>query len=379
MNSRIPSSAVYEYGRLTAASQLAKISELASTGWLGAIGGTQVPELERLTAARIGRAQAVAVSSATAGIELALRALGASPGQQVIIPALCWVSVGAAVHATGATVQVAPVTADLTPTWEAIASLLTPKTTAVIVAHLRGMPARGIAHIAARLHERGIPLIEDCAQAWGTRTGPHTAAGSHGTAAVFSVQTHKLIAAGEGGLVASDDTDLLSTIRALAGDTTVSTPRPIWRGNARMSETTAAMAIPQLCALDELTGQLRLLQRKVAELLTSATAAERVLPGPDQCGDSNGMHVGAWWPSAEAAHSLQAQLHVSGLRTWRPTRGDLHFHDSWPVTACSPSPAMDRYLDIQIPALAPAHHDAFLDRLLDAVTEAGLACDGNAP
>jgi hypothetical protein len=40
---------------------------------------------------------------------------------------------------------------------------------------------------------------------------------------------------------------------------------------------------------------------------------------------------------------------------------------------------MDRYLDIQIPALDPAHHDAFLAHLLDAVTEAGLACDGNAP
>src|SRR5690606_27060747 len=125
----------------------------------------------------LGRAQALAVSSATAGIELALRALGAGPGAEVVIPALGWVSVGAAVEATGAAVRVAPVTANLTPSWDGLKPLVNPDTAAVIVAHLRGMPAAEIERIALELRGRGIPLIEDCAQAWGVRTANGRAAG----------------------------------------------------------------------------------------------------------------------------------------------------------------------------------------------------------
>ncbi|WP_329243003.1 aminotransferase class I/II-fold pyridoxal phosphate-dependent enzyme [Actinoallomurus sp. NBC_01490] len=365
-------SAVYEYGRLTAAAQLSRITELVSIGRLGAIGGTQVPELERLAAALVGRADAVAVASATAGIEATLRALGVGRGRDVIIPAVGWVSVGAAVQATGATVRVAPITEHLTPTWEAIASLLTPRTAAVILAHLRGMPAPDIEHIAAELRERGIPLIEDCAQVWGVRTGPCSAAGTHGLVAIYSVETHKLVTAGEGGLVLSDDRQLMNHLRALAGDTRVSTPHSLWRGNARMSEITAALAIPQLHALDDLTGRLRPLQLKAAQLLTD-TAALSVLPTTEQRADSNGMHVGAWWPSSEAAQTLRTHLQARGLRVWHPTAGDLHVHDAWPTKAESASPAMDHYLDVQIPALDPPHHQRFLDLLLGAIEQAGVA------
>jgi dTDP-4-amino-4,6-dideoxygalactose transaminase len=364
-------SAVYDYGTLTAAAQLNRISELLSTGRLSAIGGTQVPELERLSAARTGHAAAVAVASATAGIEVTLRALAIGRGSEVIIPAVCWVSVGAAVNATGATVRVAPVTEHLTPAWDAIAPLITPKTAAVIIAHLRGMPAPDTAHIAAELRARGIPLIEDCAQAWGVRTGPDSAAGTHGMAAIHSVETHKLITAGEGGLVLSDDQELLTRVRTLAGDSRIPTPHPLWRGNARMSETTAALAIPQLHALNNLTGRLRALQLKAARLLTG-TAAVSVLPDTGQRTGSNGMHVGAWWPSAQAAQALRTHLQERGLRVWHPTAGDLHVHDAWPKQAESVSPAMDRYLDVQIPVLDPHQHPEFLNLLLEAIEQAGL-------
>lgn len=364
--------AVYEYGRLSATQQMARITRLISTGRLGAVGGTQVPELQQMAAARIGRAHALAVSSATAGIELTLRALGVGTGNEVVVPALGWVSVGAAVHATGATLRVAPVTEDLTPPWDAIASQLTPATAAVVMAHLRGMPARGIANIATRLKQRDIPLIEDCAQAWGVRTGPRSSAGSHGAAAIFSLQTYKLIAAGEGGLVLCDDPQLMTMMRALSGDTTIATPAPLWRGNTRMSEITAALAIPQLRTLDDLIGQLRPLQHQTVHLLTNLTVAERVLPAAEGQRHSNGMHAGAWWPSAEAAHTLRTHLHAAGLRCWHPTTGDLHLHESWPIKAHATSPTMNRYLDVQIPALDPSQHPAFLDRLLQAIDKAGL-------
>ncbi len=79
-------SATYEYGRITASSQLARLTEVVSTGKLGAIGGTQVPELERLAAFRTGRAQALAVASATAGIELACGRSGSHPAPRYSFP-----------------------------------------------------------------------------------------------------------------------------------------------------------------------------------------------------------------------------------------------------------------------------------------------------
>lgn len=365
-------SATYEYGRITASSQLARLTEVVSTGKLGAIGGTQVPELERLAAFRTGRAQALAVASATAGIELALRALGVAPGAEVLIPALGWVSVGAAVNAIGAAVRVVPVTSSLTLSWNALEPLIGSATGAVVVAHLRGMPATEIERIAVELRERGVPLIEDCAQAWGVRTVDGRPAGARGTVAVFSCQAYKLIAAGEGGLVLCDDPELMARMRSLSGDTRMATERPTWRGNVRMSEPTAALVIPQLQKLDQLMARLRPLQLRVAELFAKATIAERVLPTAGESASSNGAHVGIFWSSAESARQLWAGLYASGLRGWYPAAGDLHVQDAWPVRSDGVSVAMDRYVDVQIPVLDPSEHDTFLGLLRQAAGEAGL-------
>ncbi|MFA1543534.1 aminotransferase class I/II-fold pyridoxal phosphate-dependent enzyme [Actinomadura monticuli] len=372
MPSHLLESATYEYGRITADAQLARMAEVVTTGRLAAIGGTQVPELERLAAFRTGRAQALAVSSATAGVELALRALGAAPGAEVVIPALGWVSVGAAASATGAAVRVVPVTSNLTPSWDGLEPLIGSATKAVVVAHLRGMPATEIERIAVELRERGIPLIEDCAQAWGVRSVDGRAAGARGTVAVFSCQAYKLIAAGEGGLVLCDDPELMARMRSLSGDTRMATERAIWRGNVRMSEPAAALAIPQLQKLDQLMAMLRPLQFKVAELFAKATVAERVLPTAGESAGSNGTHVGTFWSSAESARRLWAGLYAAGLRGWHPAAGDLHVQDAWPVRSDGASIAMDRYIDVQIPVLDPSEHDAFLRLLQEAAEEAGL-------
>jgi dTDP-4-amino-4,6-dideoxygalactose transaminase len=348
------------------------LTEVVSTGKLGAIGGTQVPELERLAAFRTGRAQALAVASATAGIELALRALGVAPGAEVLIPALGWVSVGAAVNATGAAVRVVPVTSSLTPSWNVLEPLIGSATGAVVVAHLRGMPATEIERIAVELRERGVPLIEDCAQAWGVRTVDGRAAGARGTVAVFSCQAYKLIAAGEGGLVLCDDPELMARMRSLSGDTRMATERAIWRGNVRMSEPTAALVIPQLQKLDQLMARLRPLQLRVAELFAKTTIAERVLPTAGESASSNGAHVGTFWSSAESARQLWASLYAFGLRSWYPAAGDLHVQDAWPVRSDGASVAMDRYIDVQIPVLDPSEHDTFLGLLRQAAGEAGL-------
>ncbi|WP_158088866.1 aminotransferase class I/II-fold pyridoxal phosphate-dependent enzyme [Thermoactinospora rubra] len=349
---------LYQYSQLTADAQTRLASQVIASGRLGAIGGHHVPRLETMVATRTGRAHAIATSSATAALELTLRALGVGPGSEVVIPALGWVSVGAAVAATGATVRIAPVTRYLTPSREHIAALLTPRTAAVVIAHLRGMPAAEISHIAADLCQRGIPLIEDCAQAWGV-----PGVGTYGTAAFFSTQTYKLVATGEGGLAVCDDPALATTIRALSGDTRARTLQPRWRGNARMPEIAAALAIPQLERLDQLVAQVRSLQHPAAELLAGLGSVLPIEP-------SNGTHVGLWCETPEAAAALAAQLDALGLRHWRPTSGDLHTCDAWPVQPDTATPDWNHYLDIQIPYAEGEDRRAFLDLLGQAVKPA---------
>lgn len=349
---------LYQYSRLTAEAQARLAADMIATGRLGSIGGVYVPLLEAAMAMHTGRAHAIAMSSATAALEVTLRALGIGAGSEVVVPGLGWVSVGAAVTATGAAVRVASVRESLTPSWEQVADVLSSATAAVVIAHLRGMPAADITRIAAELCKRGIPLIEDCAQAWGV-----PAAGSHGTAAFFSTQAYKIIATGEGGIVACDDPALTADIRALSGDTRIQTPEPVWRGNTRMPEITAALAIPQLDRLDALVEGLRSVQRPAAELLGKVGT---VLP----IEGSNGSHVGVWCNTPEEAAALSARLDALGLRNWQPRSGDLHICDAWPVGASTVD--WRRYLDIQIPYLEGGERQAFLDLLEQALAEAAI-------
>ncbi|MDF5759041.1 aminotransferase class I/II-fold pyridoxal phosphate-dependent enzyme [Spongiactinospora sp. TRM90649] len=345
--------ALYQYSLLTADAQVSLARQVIATGRLGSIGGMRVPQFEAAVAARIGRAHATAMASATAALEVTLRALNVGPGCEVVIPALGWISLGAAVTATGASVRVASTREHLTPSFEDVAHLLTADTRAVVIAHLRGWTAPDIARIAAELRRRGIPLIEDCAQAWGA-----PGAGSYGTAAFFSTQTYKVVATGEGGLALCDDPELASRIRALAGDTRVRTPTPLWRGNARMPEISAALALPQLDQLDDLVQELRSLQRPAAELLSTIGT---VLPGDLDAG--NGTHVGVWLDTPAAAEAFSSRL--ADLHCWRPTVGDLHTCAAWPVD--TQAGGWDRYLDIQIPYTDRHARRAFLDCLRRAI------------
>ncbi len=153
-------SAVYQYSTLTSPTQA-----LLTSGKLSSIGGHHIEQLEARMCTLTGRSGAMSCASASAAIELALRALAIGPGDEVIIPEVAWVSLGTAIDHVGAHVRVAPVNMDLTPTWEELVSLIGPSTRAVILAHLRGRPAPDIDRITEELRRRDILMIEDCAQA----------------------------------------------------------------------------------------------------------------------------------------------------------------------------------------------------------------------
>lgn len=356
--------AVYQYSTLTAQDQNALVTKVLASGDLGMIGGHYVHDLEGRLAERLHRRGAVAASSATAGIELLLRCLPTGGTRsRVVVPEVCWISVPTAVRRAGKTPVIAPVTSDLTPHWEQIEPLLDENTAAVILAHLRGRPAPDTRRIAHQLAHRGIALIEDCAQAWGVALDDQHV-GTDGTAAVFSTQTHKLVATGEGGLIVADNTDLLDTLRAISGDTRLQLPNNAdGRGNDRMSELTAASALPQLDTLDRLTAALRQLQAQLIEVVQQSPTTREVLPEPVAASSTNGSLVGMWLPTPEHARRLADRLFSLGIRHWWPGPGDSHLAENWPLAQPARRGLVDLrcYLDIQVPALAEEHHAAYLE------------------
>ena len=215
--------------------------------------GPRTDELEHAFAARHDVAYAVAVSSGTAALEIALRALGAT-GREVVVPAnTFYATAGAVLHAGGrprfADVDAGTLALSTATTLAAI----TPRTAGVVVVHIGGAISREVEAIRALCDERGLFLLEDAAHAHGASHGGR-AAGTFGHAAAFSFYPTKLVTSGEGGMLVTGDERIRDEARiyrdqgkaAFVGGEHV-LPGYGWR----MSELHAAVALVHLRRLDE--------------------------------------------------------------------------------------------------------------------------------
>jgi dTDP-4-amino-4,6-dideoxygalactose transaminase len=172
--------------------------------------GPNVQAFEEEAAAFLGARGTVGVANGTDAIALVLEAVGIGRGDEVVCPAFTFYATVEPVLRLGAT----PVFADIDPSTlnldaADVAAKTTDRTKAILAVHLFGRPAP-----LGELPE-GVPVIEDCAQAFGARLGGRRV-GSIGLASTFSFfPTKNLFALGDGGLVASSDDDLLDTVRML--------------------------------------------------------------------------------------------------------------------------------------------------------------------
>ena len=239
-----------------------------ASGWIAQ--GPRVAEFEAAFAARVGSPHAVAVSSCTTGLHLALHALGLGPGDDVIVPSLSFIATANCARYVGARpvfADVDIVTQNLTP--ETVAAALTPATKAVIVVHQGGMPA-DVDAIEALCATRGIAIIEDAACAVGsTYRGRSVAAGAH--IGVFSFHPRKILTTGEGGMIVTDDAELAVRFRRLrehgmsvsAADRHRAGGAPAMEQyletgfNFRMTDIQAAVGLVQLSRLDEMVDRRR--------------------------------------------------------------------------------------------------------------------------
>jgi dTDP-3-amino-2,3,6-trideoxy-4-keto-D-glucose/dTDP-3-amino-3,4,6-trideoxy-alpha-D-glucose/dTDP-2,6-dideoxy-D-kanosamine transaminase len=213
--------------------------------------GEEVEEFERRFASFCGTRHAVGVSSGTSALTLTLRAIGVGPGDEVITVSNSFVATVAAIALVGAEAVLVDVGEDETIDPGAIRAALSPRTRAVLPVHLRGRPA-AIEAVLAIAEEVGIAVIEDCAQAIGSRVGAHHV-GSFGAAGCFSLHPLKNLSAwGDAGVVVSDDDELAAELRqlrnhGLRGRDAVER----WGENARLDPVQAAVLNVKIGRLEE--------------------------------------------------------------------------------------------------------------------------------
>lgn len=222
------------------------------------LGGRKVRAFERDFAAHMKTRYAVAVNSATSGLTAAVLALGLEPGDEILVPCLSFNATAAAIVAAG----VVPVFCDVSPETfcvdpKDLAKRAGPRTKAIMVVHLLGRAADMDA-ISAFARERGLKVIEDCAQSPSTLHKGRPV-GSIGDLGVFSLQETKNITTGEGGVVTTNDPDLAARVRMVRNHGE-SVTEDGWTDeqlagmvgyNFRMTEMTAALGLAQLRKLDE--------------------------------------------------------------------------------------------------------------------------------
>lgn len=191
--------------------EIAGVSDVLRSGWITT--GPKTEEFEQAFCDYIGCAGAVALSSATAGMHILLKALDIGPGDEVITPSLTWVSTVNLIVLAGAIpvfVDIDRETLMVSP--EFVETRLSDKTRLIVPVHFAGASV-DLDPIRALTEDRNIPLVEDAAHAIGTEYKGERI-GCKGTS-IFSFHPIKNITTGEGGMLASDDPELLSRIRRL--------------------------------------------------------------------------------------------------------------------------------------------------------------------
>jgi perosamine synthetase len=240
-------------GRSFGEAELALLAEVLRGGALTSTKGTVVRALERRFAEMIGAPHAWACSSGTAAFHAAVAAVDPEPGDEIVTSPITDMGALTPILYQGAV----PVFADVDPatcnvTAGTIAPALSERTRAIVVTHLFGNPC-DMGPILDLARSRGVPVIEDCAQAFLARDRGRTV-GTIGTIGVFSLQQGKHVTCGEGGLVVTRDEALARRmflfINKAWGYGDPDPDHTFLALNYRLSELQGAVALAQLPRLE---------------------------------------------------------------------------------------------------------------------------------
>ncbi len=276
------------------------------------VGGADVRELEREFAAFCGTAHACAVANGTDALQLALRAYGVGPGDEVVTVANTFIATGEAILLVGARpvfVDVNEATHTMDP--DRLEAAITPRTRVILPVHLYGHPADMTAINAVAAAHR-LPVLEDAAQAHGaSRQGRR--AGALGHAACFSFYpTKNLGAYGDAGMVVSGDADFIARVRQIAnhGAGTHRSDNVVLGTNSRLDSLQAAILRVKLRHLEAWNAER-------TERAARYAAALRDLPGITAPGEAPGVRSCWHLYTIRAADrdALAAHLQSRGIGT----------------------------------------------------------------
>lgn len=283
--------------------------------------GQQTKEFEQAFAAYMGTRHAVGLTSCTAALHLALLAIGAGPGDEVITTPMTFAATSNAVIYTGATpvfVDVEPETGLIDPA--AVQRAITPRTKAVVPVHLYGLMA-DMRRLKSIADAAGIAMIEDCAHAIeSSRDGIRP--GELSAASCFSYYATKNITSGEGGAVATNDAAIADRVRLLrqhgmsasAADRYSGTYRHWdlealgWKYN--MTNLQAAMLLGQLARIEPLWQQRERVARRYEDAFRGLEGVSHPIVPP---GAKSARHLFTIWVAPERRDQVLADLQGRGI------------------------------------------------------------------
>jgi perosamine synthetase len=266
------------------------VAEAAKNDWYGQAGAS-LRRFETAFAEKLGVKHAIGVPHCTAALHLAMLAFGVGPGDEVIVPESTWIATATPIHYVGAT----PVFADIDPvTWcvtaESIERCITPKTRAIIVVDLYGgtPDMTAISDLAMR---RGIPILEDAAQAIGAAF-QGVQAGALGDIGTFSFHGTKTMTTGEGGMLVTNRTDYYERCAFLRDHCRTPEGFKYFISEElgykyKMSSLQAAFGLAQLERLEELVARKR-------TIFSWYEARLRDLPGIQMNNEPSGTRNAYW-------------------------------------------------------------------------------------
>ena len=319
--------------------------------------GPTTEEFEREFESATGAAHAAAVSSGTAALHLACVAGDVGPGDEVIVPALTYVATAHAVRYAGAEPVLCDVggRGDPNISVEAVKAAIGPRTKAVIAVHLFGH-ACDIHALRELCDDRGLALVEDCAQALGAETTDGSLAGTVGDFGCFSFFSKQQVAVGEGGMVTALDREAAERVRRLRshGRTTSTWDRHVGAAvgydvvelgfNYRMDEPHSALGISRLARLEsEIEGRRRVAKR-YREGLAGRDGIDLAWDAAD---DARAAHYAfpVIFPDEEARDDIRERLAEAGIQstaypalqtlsTYRDAKGTGSLHRAGDIGAC---------------------------------------------
>lgn len=354
-------------------------AEAIASGWVAQ--GPRVAAFESAFAERVGARRAVAVSSATTGLHLALHLEGVGPGDEVICPSLSFIATANVIRYVGATVVFADVDPDTQNiTVDTIEAVRTPATRAIIAVHQAGMPVE-LDSLRAYAAEHGLAIIEDAACAIGA-THRSTPIGAGCRYGVFSFHPRKILTTGEGGMLVTDDdatadraislrehgTTMSAAARHSSGKVKLESYAEVGF-NYRMTDIQAAVGLVQLGRLDEVIER----RRSLADRYRDALAPHGILVADDpEWGTTNHQSLWVRFPEHTSAtrEDILEALAADGISARRGIMA-AHLEPAYADTPHGPLPVTEDLTNNTL--ILPLHHHLSSDdqaRVIESLVRA---------